>query len=63
MNILDSGTYDENLNFDTAADVGITSNYDLLHHPEACHQVVKGIGDIEVIYNHKGSLILQPKQH
>ena len=63
MNTIDGRAYDQNLNFDTAADVGITSNYGLLHHPQACHQVVKGIGDTGVIYTHEGSLIFQPKRN
>ena len=55
--------YAENINFDTAADVGLTSNYSLLHQPRACHQVIQGIGDTRVVYTHEGLVIIQPKRH
>ena len=62
-NTPDLEAYAENLNFDTAANVGLTSNYSLLHQPQACHQVIKGIGDTRVVYTHEGFVIIQPKRH
>ena len=59
----DIEAYVENINFDTAADVGLTSNYSLLHQPRACHQVIQGIGDTRVVYTHEGLVIIQPKRH
>ena len=53
-------TYTENINFDTAADVGITSNFGMLHDPRAIQHDVKGVGDAFVRYTHEGKIVLQP---
>ena len=52
--------FEENINFDTAADVGITSNYGMLHNPKAIQHDVKGVGDALVTYTHEGQILIQP---